>query len=70
MIRENRLDQSAYRLVHLVAAEQESCPLMEGNTYVHGDGWLGLYGANSTEELDFNEQNIRSVLGDERAVIE
>lgn len=70
VIRENRLDQSAYRLVHLVAAEQESCPLMEGNTYVHGDGWLGLYGANSTEELDFNEQNIRSVLGDERAVIE
>ncbi|MBQ7089635.1 MAG: hypothetical protein IJN82_00790, partial [Clostridia bacterium] len=70
VIRENLLDQSAYRLVHLVAAESQSCPRMEANTYVKGDGWLGLYGANSTEELDFNEQNIRTVLGDERAKIE
>ena len=70
VIRENRLDQSAYRLVHLVAAEQASCPVMEGNTYVQGDGWLGLYGANSTEELEFNEQNIQEKLGDREAIVQ
>ena len=51
VIRNNILDRSAYRMVHLVAKKQESCPTLAGNTYVQTAGkLLGQYGANEEAE--------------------
>jgi len=72
-VRENIFDRCAYRLLHLVAQKAESCPLMEGNTYIQTfGGMLGQYGANEKAEpviLTFDEQaeeKIRTVMGDSR----
>ena len=76
VIRKNIYDRAAYRMVHLVAKKTESCPKMEGNTYVQTAGRpLGQYGANETAEppiLVFNadaEKIIREQFGDENAVV-
>ena len=42
---------AAYRMIHLVARDRESCPLMHGNTYAQKCGlMLGQYGANRESE--------------------
>ena len=47
----NIFDRAAYRMLHLVAKEPESCPAMYGNTYVQTlGGLLGQYGGNETAE--------------------
>lgn len=72
----NIFDRSAYRMLHLVAQKQESCPFMDGNTYVQNAGlMLGQYGGNEVEEppiLRFDENiesTIENVLGDKNARI-
>ena len=50
-IRNNIFCRSAYRMLHLVALDEESLPEMSGNTYVqHKGGMIGQYGANGKEE--------------------
>ena len=70
-IHSNIFDRAAYRMLHLVAKERESCPHMEGNTYIQHLGHpLGQYGANETEEppsIVFDEgaeEYLRTVVGD------
>lgn len=72
----NIFDRSAYRMLHLVAQKQESCPLMQSNTYVqHRGGWLGQYGANEEAEPpillfdDGAEDAIRQVMGETDAKV-
>lgn len=75
-IRDNIFDRCAYRLVHLVAREKESCPVMQGNTYIqHRGGLLGQYGANALREPDLlifddhAEALIRTHLRDDAATV-
>lgn len=50
-VKNNIFDRSAYRMLHLVAKNPESCPKMDGNTYVQKLGMtLGQYGANEEAE--------------------
>ena len=70
----NIFDRSAFRLLHLVAKEQESCPVMKNNTYIQYEGgMLGQYGANlATKENeppiliadDNAEDVVRDTFGD------
>ena len=76
VIRNNIFDRAAYRMLHLVAKKQESCPVMDGNTYVQTCGLsLGQYGANEESEppiLPFDETAeavIRDVFGDRNAAV-
>lgn len=76
IIRRNIFDRAAYRMLHLVAKEQSSCPVMEGNTYLQTKGLpLGQYGANKAAEPpvhvfdDQAEEIIRTVFGDTSAEI-
>lgn len=75
-IKNNIFDRSAYRMLHLVARKAESCPVMDGNTYIQKYGMtLGQYGANETAEpeiisfFDNAEEKITSVFGDKNAKI-
>ena len=75
-VRNNIFDCAAYRMLHLVAKKGESCPVMEGNTYIQKLGLpLGQYGGNETSEpanevFDENvEKWIASVLGDTDAKV-
>lgn len=56
----NIFDRSAYRMLHLVALKDESCPDMHDNTYIqHLGGMIGQYGGNEVaepENLIFDEQ--------------
>ncbi len=73
-IHHNIFDRAAYRMLHLVARERESCPVMYENTYVQHIGLpLGQYGANRTAEphnLVFDEtadRKIEKIFGDKNA---
>lgn len=73
-IHDNLFDRAAYRMVHLVAYEKESCPEMYNNTYVQKLGLpLGQYGANNIAEpanIVFDENidlTLQSVLKDKDA---
>ena len=75
-IHDNIFDRAAYRMVHLVAKEAESCPVMYNNTYIQKYGHtLGQYGANAIAEpfnISFDErvgERIDSVLHDTNAQI-
>jgi len=75
-ILDNVFDRCAYRMLHLVARDEASCPLMDGNTYVQYDGeCLGQYGGNSVREPDMLyfdggiEKTIERVLGDQSAKV-
>ncbi len=72
----NVFDRSAYRMLHLVAKYEESCPEMSGNTYVQTLGMtLGQYGANAENEPanhSFDERAdkiISEVFGDKTAKV-
>ncbi|MBE6593283.1 MAG: hypothetical protein E7642_04740 [Ruminococcaceae bacterium] len=76
LIEDNIFDRSAYRMLHLVAKEPESCPVMSKNIYVqHRGGMLGQYGANAKKEppimlFDDNiEQTVKEQFGDSEAQI-
>ena len=75
-VTDNIFDRCAYRMLHLVAEKQESCPVMKGNTYIqHLGGKIGQYGANEQQEpenMDFDwqaEEKIHTVLGDQTAKV-
>lgn len=75
IIRKNVFDRCAYRMLHLVAREPASLPVMEGNTYVQTPGGcIGQYGANHDQDppmLIFDEQAekiIQTVLGDAEGI--
>ena len=75
VIERNIFDRCAFRLLHLVAKEKESCPVMRGNTYIQYEGgMLGQYGANSESEppiLIADEDMasvVREVFGDVSAI--
>ena len=75
-IKNNIFDRSAYRMLHLVARKAESCPVMDGNTYIQKYGMtLGQYGANETAEpeiisfFDNAEEKITSAFRDKNAKI-
>jgi len=70
-IHDNIMGRAAYRMVHLVAKEKESCPKMRGNTYIQDVGaTLGQYGSNEVREpenLPFDEhakENIINIFGE------
>ena len=73
-VHHNVFDRSAYRMLHLVAKEQASCPVMYENTYVqHAGAMLGQYGGNAVAEppiLSFDhhiDQTLSGQLGDQNA---
>ena len=75
-VHDNIFDRAAYRMVHLVAKEAESCPVMYNNTYIQKYGHtLGQYGANGVEEpynIAFDErvdERIKNVFKDTDAKI-
>ncbi len=75
-IHDNIFDRAAYRMVHLVAKKEESCPIMYNNTYIQKYGHtLGQYGANEIAEpynISFDERvnkHIEEVLHDRDAKI-
>ena len=75
-IHHNIFDRSAYRMLHLVAKQPESCPEMVNNTYIQFRGnLLGQYGANEEREpeiLPFDNHAadfVRYILGDTGAEI-
>lgn len=75
-IKNNVFDRSAYRMIHLVAYDEDSCPEMSDNTYIQNDGgMLGQYGANRNSEppllmFDKNIENtVKDLLGDKGAKI-
>jgi len=67
VIKDNIFDRSAYRIMHTVALKEESCPLLEGNTYVQTmGGTLGQWGGNENgEPADHSfDENAERILGD------
>lgn len=75
-ISDNIFDRSAYRMLHLVAKNEEYCPQLSGNTYIQNfGGMLGQYGANEEAGPDIllfeadAKEKITSVLGDASAKI-
>jgi len=64
----NVFDRAAYRMLHLVAHQPESLPILHNNTYLQSSaGRLGQYGPNAEREpenLSFSEESIRTGLGD------
>ena len=73
VVEDNIFDRAAYRMLHLVAKNAESCPKMRGNTYIqHTDKTLGQYGGNAEAEppvLSFEnaEEKIAKIFGDKGA---
>ena len=75
-VHNNIFDRAAYRMLHLVAKKQESCPKMHDNVYIqHVGGMLGQYGGNELAEppilyFDGNvEENVEQVFKDKNAKI-
>ena len=75
-VHHNLFDRAAYRMLHLVAREQESCPEMAENTYVqYLGGLLGQYGGFAPAEpeiLPFDEnaaQTVARVFGETDAAV-
>lgn len=59
-IHDNIFDRCAYRMLHLVAEKQESCPEMYDNTYIqHLGGMIGQYGGkeNGEPEVEIFDEN-------------
>lgn len=75
-VHDNVFDRSAYRMLHLVAKEDASCPRMYCNTYIQKLGMtLGQYGGNAVAEPanhSFDERAekiIAEVFGDTDACV-
>ncbi|MBR2460423.1 MAG: hypothetical protein IKB34_04255 [Clostridia bacterium] len=72
----NVFDRAAYRMLHLVAQKQESCPEMMYNMYIqYNGGMIGQYGGNEVKEpeilrLDGSVPDVvRKVFGDSTAAV-
>ena len=77
VIHHNVFERAAYRMLHLVAREQESLPKLYENTYIQKTGgMLGQYGANKEQEPEIVifdstvEKVIHEQFGDQRAKVE
>jgi len=75
-VHHNIFDRAAYRMLHLVAKEQESCPEMHDNTYIQYLGnMIGQYGGNEVKEPDIEmfdenaEKKITEIFGDKNAKV-
>ena len=75
-IHDNIFDRAAYRMLHLVAKKEESCPLMSNNTYINKLGHtLGQYGGNENEEPANHsydervEEIITNIFGDKNSKV-
>lgn len=75
-VHDNIFDRAAYRMLHLVAKEAESCPKMWGNMYIQYPGnMIGQYGGNAQQEPEIvlfdnqAEETIANVFGDEGAKV-
>ncbi len=75
-VHDNIFDRAAYRMLHLVAKDAASCPVMQGNTYIqHEGGRIGQYGGNREVEPEnylFDEhagETIVKVFGDTDAAV-
>ena len=75
-VHHNIFDRAAFRMVHLVAKEQESCPDMHDNTYIQYFGnMIGQYGGNAVKEPDIEmfdenaEKKITEIFGDRNAKV-
>lgn len=75
-ITDNIFDRCAYRLLHTVAKKKDSCPIMDGNTYIQNFSTsLGQYGHNEVKEPEnmvFDEnadKKICEILGDNNAKV-
>ena len=75
-IHDNIFDRSAYRMIHIVAENEKSCPKMYNNTYVQNRGaLLGQFGSkeNGIPEMlyydDSVEQTIKEIIKDENATV-
>ena len=73
-VHNNIFDRAAYRMLHLVAEKQESCPEMYENTYIqYKGGMIGQYGGNEVSEPEIKlfdgdeEETIRDLFGDKDA---
>ncbi|MBQ8509904.1 MAG: hypothetical protein IJ493_08375 [Clostridia bacterium] len=75
-VHDNIFDRAAYRMLHLVAEKDDSCPDMHGNTYIqHEGGMIGQYGGNELAEpeiLVFDDEadvKIEKIFGDTDAKV-
>ena len=75
-IHDNIFDRAAYRMLHLVAEEDSSCPEMHDNVYIqYADNKLGQYGGNriaEPENLVFDDtadEKIEKVFRDKNAQV-
>ena len=75
-IHHNVFDRAAYRMLHLVAEKQESCPVMYENVYVQNEGgMIGQYGGNEVSEppilyFDGNEEKtVAEIFKDKNAKV-
>jgi len=73
---ENVFDRCAYRMLHLVAQDDKSCPDMDANVYIQDrGGMLGQYGGKENGEpemLIFDgsaEKTVNETLGDKNAQV-
>lgn len=75
-VHDNIFDRAAYRMLHLVAKKDESCPKMYNNTYIQTlGGKIGQYGGNEIaepENLVFGmdaEEKIKTVFKEENPTV-
>ncbi|MBQ8551965.1 MAG: hypothetical protein IJ428_04020 [Clostridia bacterium] len=75
-VHDNIFDRAAYRMIHTVAQEAESCPEMHDNTYIQYYGnTIGKIGSNRVKEPedqifdDAAEEKINTVFGDKNAKV-
>ncbi len=72
-IENNIFDRSTHRLVHILAKDETSLPIMNGNTYVqHSGGLLGTFGTDKNNIHFFGEpakEVIEEELGDKNAMV-
>lgn len=76
VICDNIFDRCRYRMLHLVAKQKESLPILSDNIYIQNNGgMIGEYGENNSEQpdmllFDFNaEKTISEILCDKEAKV-
>lgn len=76
IIHDNIFDRSAYRMVHLVAHDEESVPRLYNNTYIQKNGGIlgeyGTYSGTALEVIPFDQNakaRIEKQLNDQGSVV-
>ena len=73
-IENNIFDRSAYRLVHIVAKDKQSLPVMSGNCYIQNENYLlGQFGSvDDCEMITFDaraSEVVKDKIGDENSTV-